>query len=63
MVTGVGTVIADDCSLTVREAELGLPPESAVLAGARQPLRVVLDCGNGIGGVCGPDVLRALGVQ
>ncbi|MBT8039660.1 MAG: phosphomannomutase/phosphoglucomutase [Gammaproteobacteria bacterium] len=28
-----------------------------------RPLRVVLDCGNGIGGVCGPDVLRALGVE
>ena len=28
-----------------------------------KPLRVVLDCGNGIGGVCGPDVLRALGVE
>ena len=43
IVTGVGTVLADDCSLTVREAELGLPPEAAAMAAARQPLRVVLD--------------------
>ena len=28
-----------------------------------KPLRVVLDCGNGIGGVCAPDVLRAIGVD
>lgn len=28
-----------------------------------KPLRVVLDCGNGIGGLCGPQVLRALGVE
>jgi len=28
-----------------------------------KPLRVVLDCGNGIGGVCAPDVLRALGAE
>ena len=28
-----------------------------------KPLRVVLDCGNGIGGACAPDVLRAIGVD
>ncbi|NND67987.1 MAG: bifunctional diaminohydroxyphosphoribosylaminopyrimidine deaminase/5-amino-6-(5-phosphoribosylamino)uracil reductase RibD [Halioglobus sp.] len=43
VVTGVGTVLADDCALTVREHELGLPPEQAALAAASQPLRVVLD--------------------
>lgn len=43
IVTGVGTVLADDCALTVRSAELGLSPEAAALAAARQPLRVVLD--------------------
>jgi diaminohydroxyphosphoribosylaminopyrimidine deaminase/5-amino-6-(5-phosphoribosylamino)uracil reductase len=43
IVTGVGTVMADDCALTVRPAELGLSPEAAQLASVRQPLRVVLD--------------------
>lgn len=43
VVTGVGTVLADDCALTVREQELGMPPEEAARAAARQPLRVVLD--------------------
>lgn len=43
VVTGSGTVLADDCSLTVRETELGLPTEQARTAAARQPLRVVLD--------------------
>jgi diaminohydroxyphosphoribosylaminopyrimidine deaminase/5-amino-6-(5-phosphoribosylamino)uracil reductase len=43
VVTGVGTVLADDCALTVRAAELGLPPAQAEEAAARQPLRVVLD--------------------
>ncbi len=43
VVTGVGTVLADDCALTVRAGELGLPPEQAEEAAARQPLRVVLD--------------------
>lgn len=45
IVTGVGTVLADDCALTVRAAELGLAPEAAQLAAGRQPLRVVLDSG------------------
>jgi diaminohydroxyphosphoribosylaminopyrimidine deaminase/5-amino-6-(5-phosphoribosylamino)uracil reductase len=36
-------VLADDCALTVRRDELGLPPAEAALATARRPLRVVLD--------------------
>ncbi|MCB1843232.1 MAG: bifunctional diaminohydroxyphosphoribosylaminopyrimidine deaminase/5-amino-6-(5-phosphoribosylamino)uracil reductase RibD [Halioglobus sp.] len=43
VVTGVGTVLADDCSLTVRADELGVSAETAALAVQRQPLRVVLD--------------------
>jgi len=43
IVTGVGTVLADDCALTVRADELGLPAQEAQRASARQPLRVVLD--------------------
>jgi len=29
----------------------------------QKPLRVVADCGNGIGGVCAADVLRAIGAE
>ena len=43
VLTGVGTVLSDDCALTVRLAELGLPTAEAARASARQPLRVVLD--------------------
>ena len=43
IVTGVGTVLADDCALTVRAQELGLTRSRAQVAAARQPLRVVLD--------------------
>jgi diaminohydroxyphosphoribosylaminopyrimidine deaminase/5-amino-6-(5-phosphoribosylamino)uracil reductase len=43
IVTGVGTVLADDCALTVRQKELVLCSEAEELAGIRQPLRVVLD--------------------
>jgi diaminohydroxyphosphoribosylaminopyrimidine deaminase/5-amino-6-(5-phosphoribosylamino)uracil reductase len=43
IVTGVGTVLADDCALTVRESELGLAPQAAQLATVRRPLRVVMD--------------------
>lgn len=43
VVTGVGTVLADDCALTVRAGELGLAPAEAARAAARQPLRVLLD--------------------
>ena len=40
ILTGIGTVLADDPSLTVRAADLGEPPPPG---GWRQPLRVVLD--------------------
>tara|TARA_R110000823_G_scaffold198080_7_gene329215 strand:+ start:22862 stop:23992 length:1131 start_codon:yes stop_codon:yes gene_type:complete len=43
VVTGVGTVLADDCALTVRTDELMLSEEQAALAARTQPLRVVLD--------------------
>ncbi|PLW81872.1 bifunctional diaminohydroxyphosphoribosylaminopyrimidine deaminase/5-amino-6-(5-phosphoribosylamino)uracil reductase RibD [Kineobactrum sediminis] len=43
IVTGSGTVLADDCALTVRAGELGLPAVEAARASARQPLRVVVD--------------------
>jgi diaminohydroxyphosphoribosylaminopyrimidine deaminase/5-amino-6-(5-phosphoribosylamino)uracil reductase len=43
VLTGIGTVLSDNCALTVRPAELALPPEEADLASLRQPLRVVLD--------------------
>jgi diaminohydroxyphosphoribosylaminopyrimidine deaminase/5-amino-6-(5-phosphoribosylamino)uracil reductase len=43
VVTGVGTVLADDCALTVRPGELGLNDDEAERAARRQPLRVVLD--------------------
>jgi diaminohydroxyphosphoribosylaminopyrimidine deaminase / 5-amino-6-(5-phosphoribosylamino)uracil reductase len=43
IITGVNTVLADDCALTVRPEELGLSPEAAQLACSRPPLRVVLD--------------------
>lgn len=42
IVCGIGTVLADDCSLTVREAEFAGSVGEAALNG-RQPLRVVLD--------------------
>lgn len=43
IVTGVGTVLADDCTLTVRSGELGLPATEAARVSTVQPLRVVLD--------------------
>ena len=43
IVTGVGTVLSDDCALTVRPDELGLAEDAATLASKRQPLRVVMD--------------------
>ena len=43
IVTGVGTVLADDCALTVRENQLGLTGEPLRRALVRDPLRVVLD--------------------
>jgi diaminohydroxyphosphoribosylaminopyrimidine deaminase/5-amino-6-(5-phosphoribosylamino)uracil reductase len=41
VLTGVGTVLADDCALTVRDE--GLLVRAADPAGSRQPLRVILD--------------------
>ncbi len=43
IISGIESVLQDDSSLTVREAELGLEPEQAALAATRQPLRVILD--------------------
>jgi diaminohydroxyphosphoribosylaminopyrimidine deaminase/5-amino-6-(5-phosphoribosylamino)uracil reductase len=43
IVTGVGTVLGDDCSLTVRTAEPDFATEVASLDGSRQPLRVIMD--------------------
>lgn len=43
IVTGVGTVLADDCALTVRPGDLGLTDEALQRATQRQPGRVVLD--------------------
>jgi diaminohydroxyphosphoribosylaminopyrimidine deaminase/5-amino-6-(5-phosphoribosylamino)uracil reductase len=43
IVTGVGTVLADDCALTVRRQELGIDAAPEQLSRIRQPLRVVLD--------------------
>lgn len=41
VMTGIGTVLADDCSLRVREDEL--PADRRDMFDGRQPLRVVLD--------------------
>ena len=43
IVTGVATVLADDCSLTVRPEELGLVSQQLQRATVRAPARVVLD--------------------
>lgn len=43
IVTGVGTVLADDCQLSVREQDLPLQGKARERALYRQPLRVVLD--------------------
>jgi diaminohydroxyphosphoribosylaminopyrimidine deaminase/5-amino-6-(5-phosphoribosylamino)uracil reductase len=43
ILTGIGTVLADDCSLTVRAEELGLAGETLTRATTRAPTRVVLD--------------------
>lgn len=43
VLTGVGTVLADDCSLTVRPQELGLSAQENARAICRAPFRVVLD--------------------
>ena len=47
ILTGIGTVLADDCSLTVRSAELGLAGDELQRALHRMPERAVLDsCGR-----------------
>ncbi|NQX88568.1 MAG: bifunctional diaminohydroxyphosphoribosylaminopyrimidine deaminase/5-amino-6-(5-phosphoribosylamino)uracil reductase RibD [Halioglobus sp.] len=43
IVTGVGTVVADDCALTVRPDELDLPEMAQAGVPPVPPLRVVLD--------------------
>jgi len=43
IVSGVDSVVQDNPSMTVREAELGLDGPEAVLAAVKQPLRVILD--------------------
>jgi len=43
VVTGIGTVLADDCALTLRADELGLSDDECRRAIARPPLRLVLD--------------------
>jgi diaminohydroxyphosphoribosylaminopyrimidine deaminase/5-amino-6-(5-phosphoribosylamino)uracil reductase len=43
IITGIGTVLADDCSLTVRSDELGLEGVELARALHRPPTRVVLD--------------------
>jgi diaminohydroxyphosphoribosylaminopyrimidine deaminase/5-amino-6-(5-phosphoribosylamino)uracil reductase len=43
IVTGIGTVLSDDCTLSVRGAELALDVEATERALVRQPLRAVLD--------------------
>lgn len=46
IVTGVGTVLHDNPSLTVRPDELGLEESRAELASRKQPLRVIVDSGG-----------------
>ena len=43
VITGVGTVLEDDCQLNVREDDLPLKPNLARQAAAHQPLRAVFD--------------------
>lgn len=43
VISGADSVLLDDSALTVRVAELGLEPELAQAAAARQPLRVLID--------------------
>ena len=43
IVTGIGTVLADDCALTVRAEQLGLTGDDLKRAQHRAPLRVVVD--------------------
>ena len=43
IVTGIGTVLADDCALSVRAEELGMGEDEALRASRDQPLRAILD--------------------
>ncbi len=43
IISGADSVLQDDSALTVRAAELGLPPAQAEAAAARPPLRVLID--------------------
>lgn len=50
IVTGSGTVLADDCRLSVRAADLPLDGDARRRATLRTPLRVVLDGGGRVPG-------------
>ena len=43
IITGIGTVLADNCELTVRAEQLALQGAALMRASYRQPLRVVID--------------------
>ncbi len=43
IVTGIGTVLADDCALSVRSDELAMAESESLRACQQQPLRAVLD--------------------
>lgn len=43
VLTGVGTVLADDCALTVRNAQLPFSGDELKRASVRRPIRAVLD--------------------
>ncbi len=43
IITGIGTVLADDCALTVRAEQLAMTGDALQRAVYRQPLRVVID--------------------
>lgn len=58
IITGIGTVLADNCELTVRAEQLALQGAALMRASYRQPLRVVIDshCRTPLGAkVCAED--------
>ena len=58
IITGIGTVLADNCALTVRAEQLALQGAALMRASYRQPLRVVIDshCRTPLGAkVCAED--------
>lgn len=55
-IEGSGTVIEQD----VREAYIERIVTDATL---QRPLRIVIDCGNGVAGALAPDVFRAMGCE